>query len=151
MKRKYMTLTSQKGNPIPQVVNWHEKLDVRKMNRNEYERIPGNLLLEMRTGMDVVYPDIMTEPVLMVSEEAMEVIRLYDGQMPFIFLVLFDAEKEESIPYYCPVLKEGAEAEGEVLYRLKKPDGYEIRICEELAESLLERGAVGMELSLQTS
>ena len=33
------------------------------------------------------------------------------------------------------------------MYRIKQRDGDVIKICEELAESLLDRGAVGMELS----
>ena len=82
----------------------------------------------------------------MVSEEAREVILLYDQQMPFFFLALFDTEKEESVSYYCPVLAEDADGGKEALYQIKRREGYEIRICEELAESLLERGAVGMEL-----
>ncbi len=34
----------------------------------------------------------MTSPVLMVSEEAMEVILLYDRNMLYFFVVLFDAD-----------------------------------------------------------
>ena len=61
-------------------------------------------------------------------------------------LALFDTEKEESVSYYCPVLAEDSDGGKEALYWIKRREGYEIRICEELAESLLERGAVGMEL-----
>lgn len=49
--------------------------------------------------------------------------------------------------YYCPVLAEDNVGQKEVLYRVKRVNGYEIRICEELAESLLSRGAIGIELS----
>ncbi|MDE7478925.1 MAG: hypothetical protein K2M91_13445 [Lachnospiraceae bacterium] len=146
MYGKYLTLTARKGNPIPQIVNWYGKLDVRNVNRRDYKKIPSPLMLEMRTGVDIIYPDIMTSPILMVSEEAMEVIRLYDKQMPFFFLALFDTQKEESVSYYCPVLAEDANDGKEALYRIKRQDGDEIKICEELAESLLERGMVGMEL-----
>lgn len=147
MYKKYLILTIQKGNPLPQVINWYGKLDVRKLNRQEYREIPRRLMLEMRTGMDVIYPDIMIDPVLMVSEEVMEIIKLYDNRMPFIFLALLDKQKEESKSYYCPVLAEDNAGQEEVLYRVKRLNGYEIRICEELAESLLSRGAVGIELS----
>lgn len=147
MYTKYLTLTSQKGNPLPQITNWYEKLDIRKLNRQDYREIPRRLLLEMRTGMDVVYPDIMIDPVLMVSEEVMEIIKLYDNRMPFIFLALFDTQKEESKSYYCPVLAEENVGQKEILYRIKQSNGYEIRICEELAESLLSRGAIGLGLS----
>lgn len=147
MYRKYLTLTVQKGNPLPQVINWYGKLDVRKLNRQDYRGIPQSLLLEMRTGIDVVYPDILIDPVLMVSEEAMEIISLYDRQMPFVYLALFDNQKEESVSYYCTVLADDNAGQEEVLYRVKKGKGCEIRICEELAESLLGRGAVGLELN----
>ena len=80
MGRNYLTLISQKGNPIPQIVNWYGKLDIRNVNRKDYKKIPKPLILEMRTGVDVIYPDIMTSPVFMVSEEAMEVILLYDNR-----------------------------------------------------------------------
>ncbi len=146
MYKKYLMLTVQNGNPLPRVINWYEKLDVRKLNRQDYREIPKRLILEMRTGMDVVYPDIMIDPVLMVSEEAMEIISLYDNRMPFIFLALFDVEKEKSKSYYCPVLAEDNTRQEEVLYKIKQGNRYEIRICEELAESLLSRGAIGLEL-----
>ena len=147
MYRNYLTLTAQKGNPVPQIVNWYGKLDVRNVNRKDYRKIPVPLMLEMRTGVDVVYPDIMTFPLLLVSEEAMEVILLYDKEMPFFFVALFDTLKEESASYYCPVLPEEAAGGTEDLYWIRRREGDEIRICEELAESLMERGAVGMELN----
>ena len=147
MYRNYLTLTAQKGNPVPQIVNWYGKLDVRNVNRKDYRKIPVPLMLEMRTGVDVVYPDIMTFPLLLVSEEAMEVILLYNKKMPFFFVALFDTLKEESASYYCPVLPEEAAGGTEALYWIRRREGDEIRICEELAESLMERGAVGMELN----
>lgn len=141
--RRYLHLTAQQGNPVPRVTGWQGILDVRKLNRHDYRSLPAHLLLKMETGVDTIYPDILIDPVLLVSEEAMEVIRLYDRTMHFLSVVLSDNVREESVAYYCPVLEE----DGEILYRTKQPGGSEIWICEELAESLLERGAVGMELS----
>ena len=151
MYRNYLTLTAQKGNPVPQIVNWYGKLDVRNVNRKDYRKIPAPLMLEMRTGVEVVYPDIMTFPLLLVSEEAMEVILLYNKKMPFFFVALFDTLKEESASYYCPVLPEEAVEGTEALYWIRRREGDELRICEALAESLLERGAVGMELNVALS
>ena len=47
---------------------------------------------------------------------------------------MFDTEKEESVSYYCPVLAEDSDGGKEALYWIKRREGYEIRICEELAE-----------------
>lgn len=147
MYKRYFILSAQEENPLPQIMNWYGKLDVRKLNRRDYREIPRHLRLEMRTGMDFFCPDIMINPVLMVSEEVMEIMKLYDSRMPFVFLALFDIQKEESKTYYCPVLEENNAGQEEAIYRVKIENGYEIRICEELAESLLSRGAVGMKLS----
>ncbi|MDE7200014.1 MAG: hypothetical protein K2O15_14210 [Lachnospiraceae bacterium] len=50
MYKRYFTLSAQEGNPLPQIMNWYGKLDVRKLNRKDYGEIPGHLRLEMRIG-----------------------------------------------------------------------------------------------------
>ena len=40
----------------------------------------------------------------------------------------------------------GIDGVEEAIYRVKIENGYEIRICEELTESLISRGATGLEL-----
>ena len=45
--REYYVLTAQNGNPIPRVVNWYGKLDVRKLNRKDYRELPAHILLDM--------------------------------------------------------------------------------------------------------
>lgn len=141
---EYFTLTSQKGNPIPQIKNWFGKIDVRKLNRNEYKELPKFILLDMKTGTDICYPDILTEPFFLVSREAMGVIRMYEEDMPFLFFALFDTEQEESASYYCPILEE--DNKKAAIYR-EGNRGHEIKIRLDLAESLLLRGASGMELN----
>lgn len=115
---------------------------MRKLNRRDYRSMPAHLLLKMETRMDIIYPDILTDPVLMVSEEAMEVICLYERAMPFLSVILSDHAGEENKAYYYPVLEE----EGEIIYRIERLGGSEIWICEELAESLLEAGWWGWRL-----
>jgi len=48
--------------------------------------------------------------------------------------------------YYCPVLAEDDGGGKEAIFRIKQRDGYVIKICEELAENLLDRGVTGMGL-----
>ena len=148
--REYYVLTAQNGNPIPRVVNWYGKLDVRKLNRKDYRELPAHILLDMETGRDVVYPDILTDPILLVSREMMQVIKRYDDDIPFLFAALFDTVREESVVYFCPILPEGEEAEerGAAIYRLRTVRGSELRIRLDLAESLLCRGAVGIGLTV---
>ena len=139
-------LKEQKGNPIPRMVNWYGKLDIRKLNRKEYRKLPPYVLLEMETGMDILYPDVLLEPVFLVSREVMELLVHYDEGIPFLFVALFGAERQESTSYFCPVLEDSNEVQDKPIYRLLKKEGNEIRIRLDLAESLLARGAIGLVL-----
>ena len=59
-------------------------------------------------------------------------------------MALFEAERQESASYFCPVLEESNEVQDKPIYRLFKKEGNEIRIRLDLAESLLARGAIGL-------
>lgn len=145
---EYFVLSARRGNPVPQIGSWYGKLDIRKLNREDYKKLPEYFLADMKTGMDILYPDILLAPFLMVSREAMEVIRMYEEKMPFLYVALIDAQKRENKSYYCPVLAEGDGGYREAVYRVRKGNDWEIRIRLDLAESLLLRGAEGMELTL---
>lgn len=144
---EYFLLNTQSGNPVPQICSWYGKLDERKLTREHYKELPGCVLLDMKTGMDILYPDILTEPFLMVSKGVMDVLKMYEEDMPFLFAALFDTEKGESVSYYLPILAEGDEKCGDAIYHMKNKNRREIRIRIDLAESLLARGAEGMELA----
>lgn len=143
---EYFLLKTQSGNPVPQICSWYGKLDERKLTRQHYKELPGCVLLDMKTGMDILYPDMITEPFLLVSKGVMDVIKMYEKDMPFLFAALFDTDKGESVSYYLPILAEGNEEYGEAIYRIKNKNRWEIRLRLDLAESLLARGAEGMEL-----
>ncbi len=142
---EYFLLKTQSGNPIPQICSWYGKLDERKLTREHYKELPGYVLLDMKTGMDILYPDIITEPFLMVSKGAMDVFKMYENDMPFLFAALFDTDKGESVSYYLPILADGNGECREAIYHTKNKNQWEIRIRIDLAESLLARGAEGME------
>ena len=144
---EYFQLKTQRGNPVPEIVSWYGKLDTRKLTREHYKELPKYFLLNMKTGMDILYPDILTEPFLLVSKEVMDVLKMYEETMPFLFVVLFDTAKGENASYYLPILKEGDRDCREPVYRIKNRNQWEIRVRMDVAESLLARGAEGMELT----
>lgn len=144
---EYLVLKTQNQNPIPCVSSWFGKLDERKLTLESYKELPRYFLLDMKTGTDIFYPDILTEPFLMVSREAADVLRMYEEEMPFLFVVLFDIDKNESVSYHLPILAEGDENCQRAVYRVRKKDRWEIRVRLDLAESLLYRGAEGIEFT----
>lgn len=145
---EYFVLSAQRGNPVPQIGNWYGKLDVRKLNRKDYRELPEYFLMDMKIGTDILYPDVILAPFFMVSREVMEVIRMYEEEMPFLYVALIDTQKKENRSYFCPVLADGDGCR-EAVYRMRKGNGWEVRIRLDLAESLFLRGVEGMELTLQ--
>ena len=161
---KYFIVTNGEKNPFPQITNFSQAIDIRKLTRDEYQKIPPYILLNVKLGLDGIFPDIIDKPALLLSRTAMEVTVLYDSDIPFLFFVLFDTRKGECASYFCPVLEEedclaGKSGPGqrEIILDRKKMSGiplFRVRtgmesatiIRMDLAESLLEREIVGMEL-----
>jgi len=163
-KMKYFILTNGDKDPFPQILNWSQTIDVRKLTRDEYQKIPPFIQLNAKLGMDGIFPDVIVKPFLLLSRPAMEVTALYDSDIPFLFLALFDTGKGECASYFCPMLEEedclaGKPGPGqqEIILDRGKMNGiplFRVRtgmesatiIRMDLAESLLEREIVGMEL-----
>jgi hypothetical protein len=163
-KLKYFILTNEEKNPLLQIMNVNQSIDVRKLNRKEYQNMPSYVLLNAKLGIDGIFPDLIEKPVLLLSRTAMEVIGLYDSNIPFLFFVLFDTDKEECASYFCPVLVEEdclarkpepgkrelildrSKMIGIPLFRIRTGTESVVIIRMDLAESLLERGAIGLNL-----
>ena len=91
-------------------------------------------------------------------------LKLTRRKLSFLFFVLFDTEKGECASYYCPVLEEDEYLakqfgpgqreiildrrtfSGVPLFRIRTGTESTVVIRMDLAESLLERKIVGMEL-----
>lgn len=164
-KMKYFILTIGEKNPFPQIINWSQAIDVRKLTRNEYQKMPHFIQLNAKLGMDGIFPDVIDKPFLLLSRTAMEVTALYDSAIPFLFIALFDIGKGDCASYFCPVLEDedclaGKPGPGqrEIILDRRKMRGlplFRVRtgmesatiIRMDLAESLLERGAIGIKLN----
>jgi len=147
---RYFMLTHEGNNPFPRIVNWSKVLDSRKLSRQKYQELPSFIALDMEFSADGILPDIIVDPFLLLSKEAMEVVNLYDSTIPFRIIVLFDLERKTSCIYYCPILLEKTCCSGEEipLFQVKIRDKKKTVIRLDLAESLLERGATGLDLKL---
>jgi hypothetical protein len=161
---KYFILTDGDKNPFPQILNWSQTIDVRKLTRDKYQKMPPFIQLKAKLGIDGIFPDVIVKPFLLLSRPAMEVTALYDSDIPFLFFVLFDTDKGECASYYCPVLEEEEclvkqpvpgqreiildreKISGVPLFRVRTGTESAVVIRMDLAESLLERGGIGLKL-----
>lgn len=160
---KYFMITCGDKNPFPQIVGWNTALDVRKLNRREYQQLPSRIILDMQLGLDACLPDMIASPFLLLSRGAMETVALYAPDTPFLFAALFDTKQGKCGSYYCPILEDEdcvlsdgsgggtivlarERMKGLPLFRIKIRETDKTMIRMDLAESLLEREAVGLEL-----
>ena len=99
-----------------------------------------------------------------LSREAMEMVVLYEQELPFVFAALFDTKQGICGSYYCPIPEDVAcvverrgngdiqillkqeQIGGKVLFRVDVRDKKRIVIRMDLAESLLARDITGLEL-----
>ncbi len=161
---RYFLLINSGRNPFPEIRGWSQALDVRKMNRREYRELPSSFQLEMRKGVDHMLPDILLSPFLLLSEQVMDVVSFYNPEIPCCFAVLFDDALKECASYFCPILEEedcvmeeayregetvrldGRKMKGLPLFQIRVKNRKKTVIRMDLAESLLKRHAVGLEL-----
>jgi hypothetical protein len=161
---KYFILTNGDKNPFPQIINWSQTIDVRKLTRDKYQKMPPFIQINAKLGIDGIFPDVIVKPFLLLSKQAMEVTALYDSDIPFLFIVLFDTEKGKCASYYFPMLEEeeclarqhdprqreivlDTEKISRVpLFRVRTGTESAVVIRMDLAESLLEREATGLKL-----
>jgi len=93
-------------NQIPHGINANRAVDLRYVNRGQAYMIPNCCVVDMKTPREVFFPDILTEPFLMVSEEAAQVIEMYMPETIFKTIYLLETESEIHATYFMPFLEE---------------------------------------------
>lgn len=148
---KYYIIEEQQGSSIPIIVNWYDKLDVRKINKEQHINLPEIIILDIKLGVDAVYPDMLFFPFLLVSKEVMEIIRMYDETIPYHSIVLNDLGETGGRVYCLPILDEFINEEqlwrnNIIIYFKSENNKKKIHIRTDLLESLLFREITGIKI-----
>lgn len=147
---RHFVLTSEGNNPFPRIINWSMVFDVRKLTREKYRELPPFIMLNIEISQDGILPDMIISPFLLLSKAAMEVVNLYDPTIPYQIFALFGLTGQAGKIYYCPILlkQNDISEKGLPLFQVKNKGRTETILCLDLAESLLERGAIGFGLKV---
>lgn len=103
---KFFWIETDTGNHIPYGINVNRAVDLRYANRENAYKIPNCCVVDMKTPREVFFPDILTEPFLMVSKETADVIEMYTPQTIFKTIYLLEAESEIHATYFMPFVEE---------------------------------------------
>lgn len=103
---KFFWIGTDKRNHIPYGINVNRAVDLRYANRMNAYRIPNCCVVDMKTPMEVFFPDILIEPFLMVSEEVADVMEMYTPKTFFKTIYLLETESEIHATYFMPFVEE---------------------------------------------
>ncbi len=166
---RYFILYQDKGyTNIPRPVKWFQKLGPGDAMKS-IQKFPDREIFMIETGEDPLFIDIMTEPVIMVTEKVKKCLQLYEPNIPFKEIVLLDRKKRITQNYFVPKFVEldcltgrseytnwnydlkYAELDrrkigDKAIFTVKGPEKRNIIIRLDAAESLLRRGAKGFML-----
>ncbi len=103
---KFFLIETNTRNRLPYGINANRAVDIRYANRKSSYRIPNCCVVDMKTPSEVFFPDIITEPFLMVSREVAEVIEMYTPETIFKTIYLLETESEINATYFMPFVEE---------------------------------------------
>ena len=101
---KYFMLRQGDGydrNPI--VKNWYGKIDMHSLRRRGMDSEQRNMFYVSATD-NTIYPDMIMDPVFMVSEAMRNVIAMYEKQAVYREVFFLDPVKGDGHIYYIPFL-----------------------------------------------
>lgn len=104
---KYFLLeTDKKISQLPQLVRWYEKIDIRNIHLESAYKISSRQLLFVKGDEDTFYPDIISTPLFLMSQEAKKVVTMYEPRTIWKETVLLDQDAEKVSRYFLPVFEE---------------------------------------------
>ena len=153
----------------PSIINWYDKLDVRKIERGLSGQLPQRVLLDIRENASTVFTDIISTPFLLYSKKVKDSVHIYEPKMPDKQIVLLDSTNHLTELYFMPILerfdclsdKSELSRDGSVvlraildeaqlpdrsIFKLGGTSGVYTIVRLDLAESMLRRGVRGVSL-----
>lgn len=103
---KYFLLETDKRNHIPYSINKNRAIDIRFVNKESAYKIPNCSIVDMEISQEPFFPDILDEPLLIVSREFADVIEMYEPNIIFKTVYLLNNESEVHRTYFLPFLEE---------------------------------------------
>ena len=104
---KYFLLeTDKKIYELPQLIRWYEKIDSRNIHLETAFKIASRQLIFVKGDETTFYPDIISTPLFLMSQEAQKVVNMYEPRTVWKETVLLDREMEKVSRYFLPVFEE---------------------------------------------
>lgn len=129
---------------------WQEKINPKWLCFQEFYKTPRRCVLTASIGENVPFPDIVTTPFLLLSNLMMDVVKIYGEPVYKRDVIIINEQNMQSKQYYLSMLETVGQGrilwEDSNLFYIDSKKQKEIIVSQDFAESILRRGAVGIDL-----
>ena len=167
---KYFLIETNEKNRIPYNINKNHAIDIRMLNRSDFDGLPMWNIVEMDFPREGFFPDMICSPFLLLSEVYFKTVMMYQPDVPFKGIKLWNKESGINVTYMLVIL-DGLECmsdktqfnsvgnrilklvlnkekvDTEAVFRFKECDKNGIIGRMDFVESILRRGVKGIKLT----
>ena len=129
---------------------WQEKINPKWLCFQDFYKTPRRCILTASIGENVPFPDIVIAPFLLLSNLMMDVVKLYGAPVYKRDVIIISEHNQQRKQYYLTMLETAGKGrillEESNLFCMDIKNQKEIVVSQDFAESILRRGAVGIDL-----
>lgn len=103
---KYFLIKTDEKNKIPYNINKNRGIDIRLLTREMAHKIPFLNVVRMDFPKEGFLPDILSSPCILLTNICMEVVSMYDPDIPFKVVKAVDKKRGVNKTYFLPILEE---------------------------------------------
>jgi len=103
---KYFLIEMDEKNKNPYNINKNRAIDIRKLTRENLNSMPLWNIVEMDFPMEGFFPDVICSPFILLSEICMKTVMMYQPDVPYKGMKLWDKESGVNANYFLPILDE---------------------------------------------
>ena len=133
-----------------QLNGWQEKINTKWICFQDFYKTPRRCVLTASFGENTPFPDIVINPFLLLSKLIMDVVKLYGEPVYRRDIIIINEQEQQSKQYYLTMLEMVGQGrilwEERNLFCMEIKNKKEIVASQDFAESILRRGAVGIDL-----
>ena len=168
--RYFVLKNDERISDMPRPRDFFEKIDVWKVSAGSSGQIPYWTLIRIQPSKSTVFPEVLCSPVLLVTQDAQSIIKLYDQYITYRQVIYLDQEYAHTQLYFMPMLDSidclsprseyanksrgafskvvitKAPISGRTIFQVKNPTQRVIVVRLDLVESLLACGYKGFAL-----
>lgn len=101
---QHFLIETETNDPIPEVINWYDKIKPQYVNENNAHKIKEWMLLDVNMNQDTIFPDILCDPFFLISKDIAKLLGQYEPGIKMIGVNIFSREYRVFLPYFLPIL-----------------------------------------------